>query len=98
MRKLTLLAFLFTSSLTISFADTAWKASISRNTAFVENKGQLMDQHNRENKEVRFMYVDGLFNLQLRKGGFSYELFTIDEKKTSLPESGIPDNEEQAFR
>ncbi|MBP9883319.1 MAG: SBBP repeat-containing protein, partial [Chitinophagales bacterium] len=98
MRKLTLLACLFTSSLTISFADTPWKASISRNTAFVENKGQVMDQHNRENKEVRFMYVDGLFNLQLRKTGFSYELFTIDEKKASFPESGFADNEDKAFR
>jgi hypothetical protein len=98
MRKAALLTFLFISSLTISFADPSWKASISRNTAFIENKGQVMDQHNRENKEVRFMYVDGLFNLQLRKDGFSYELFTIDEKKASFPEYGIPDNEEQAFR
>ena len=44
------------------------------------------------------MYVDGLFNLQLRKGGFSYELFTIDEKKASFPESGFMDNEDKAFR
>src|SRR6478735_3276131 len=52
---------------------------------FVENKGQVMDQRGKINKEVLFIYANGNFNLQLKRNGFSYELF--EEGKTEATAS-----------
>jgi hypothetical protein len=46
---------------------------------FVPNKGQFIDQHQHANDEVQYLYSNGMFNLQLKQDGFSYELFRLVE-------------------
>ena len=48
-------------------------AGFSSPRVFIENRGQVIDQSGRKNDEVKFIYHEGLFNLQLRTDGFSYE-------------------------
>jgi hypothetical protein len=48
---------------------------------FVENKGQVTNQQYKPNDQVKFIFSQGLFNLQLKTDGFSYELFQTDRKK-----------------
>lgn len=55
---------------------------------FVENKGQIKDQHGRTNDDVYFLYSAGLFNLQLQRNGFSYEVFELIPDQHRLYESG----------
>ena len=46
---------------------------------FVPNQGQFIDQHQCVNDEVQYLYSNGMFNLQLKQDGFSYELFRLVE-------------------
>lgn len=51
-------------------------------SAFIENKGQIIDQNNKPNSEVLYLLNSPGFNVQLRKNGFSYDLY-----RTSNPDS-----------
>src|ERR1043165_991288 len=55
---------------------------------FIENQGQVVDEHGNRNNTVEFSYNDGLFNLELKKDGFSYEVFEVLRESTDLNESG----------
>jgi hypothetical protein len=44
-------------------------------TGFVPNRGQVMDQHGRPHTEVRYLYSGAGLHVQLRDGGFSYDVF-----------------------
>ena len=44
---------------------------------FIPNNGQVKDQRGRVNAEVKYLFSDHLFNLALKPGGFSYELFQV---------------------
>ena len=55
---------------------------------FIENKGQVVDQSGRKNDDVKFIYHEGLFNLQLRTDGFSYEIFHVTKNFDGLSEEG----------
>lgn len=46
--------------------------------AFIENKGQILDQNHSANSDVLFMYCGKGLKIQLRKTGYSYELFNVD--------------------
>ncbi|MCF8255781.1 MAG: SBBP repeat-containing protein [Bacteroidia bacterium] len=43
--------------------------------AFVENKGQVVNQEGQMNQDVLYLFRTGNMQVQLRKNGFSYELF-----------------------
>lgn len=43
--------------------------------AFIENKGQIIDQNNKLNPFVLFLLNMPGMNVQLRKDGFSYDLY-----------------------
>jgi hypothetical protein len=45
--------------------------------AFIENKGQVIDQNNNPNPTVLYLLNTPGFNVQLRRGGFSYDLYRI---------------------
>jgi len=45
-------------------------------SAFVQNKGQIINQDNERNNDVLFMYTGKGLKIQLRKTGYSYELFS----------------------
>lgn len=51
---------------------------------FTENKGQLIDQEGKSNKNVQFLLNTPGLNVQLRKSGFSYDVY--ETKKVSLTE------------
>ena len=42
---------------------------------FIENAGQIKDQFGKINENVDFLYTQGPLHVQLRKTGFSYEIF-----------------------
>ena len=44
----------------------------------MENKGQVLDQERKKNPDVLFLYAGNGMNMQLRKNGYSYDLFTAE--------------------
>jgi hypothetical protein len=46
--------------------------------AFIENKGQILNQHHKANNDVLFMYTGNGIKIQLRRSGYSYELFNVN--------------------
>jgi uncharacterized protein (TIGR02145 family) len=53
----------------------------SSTSAFIENKGQIIDQNNKPNPAVLYLLNTPGFNVQLRKGGFSYDLYTATGRR-----------------
>ncbi len=49
--------------------------SITPGNGFIENKGQIVDQFYKANNDVLFQYCGNGVKVQLRKQGYSYELF-----------------------
>jgi uncharacterized protein (TIGR02145 family) len=45
------------------------------NQGFIENKGQIIDQNNKFNPAVLYLLNTPGLNVQLRRGGFSYDLY-----------------------
>ena len=45
---------------------------------FIENKGQIHDQHNQFNNDVKFLLSNAGFNVQLRTNGFSYDTYIVE--------------------
>jgi len=58
----------------------------SKTTAkgFIENKGQIIDQDDKPNPAVRYLLNSPGFNVQLRKAGFSYDLYSVERSQTSI--------------
>ncbi|MCG2611084.1 T9SS type B sorting domain-containing protein [Flavobacterium sp. SM15] len=63
--------YLFILLTTFSFAQKNTNKSIG----FIENKGQIVDQKGRENKSVYYLLNTNGLNVQLRKNGFSYDVY-----------------------
>lgn len=59
------------------------KISENNSYYFYENKGQITDQDGKVNQDVRYLFHSNGLNVQLRTGGFSYDIYEI--KKTSNP-------------
>jgi hypothetical protein len=54
---------------------------------FIQNKGQIIDQNNQANPHVLYLYNGNGLRVQLRKGGFSYEVIhTVKTPKTIINE------------
>ena len=45
---------------------------------FIENRGQIIDQHYKANSSVLFLLTTPGMNVQLRRGGFSYDVYSIE--------------------
>jgi len=50
---------------------------IKQSTGFIENKGQVINQNNNSNPAVLYLLNTPGFNVQLRKEGFSYDVYEI---------------------
>src|SRR2546423_1861076 len=61
---------------------------------FIENKGQIKDFTGQENKEVKYIYSHGIFNLELKQNGFSYEIFQTVSDQGKMSESGSVNNDD----
>ena len=84
------LVFLITALIFISnnlISQPNFVACTSSGTqGFIKNCGQIHDQNGQLNPAVLFLYPASGFNLQLRKDGFSYDLYTIaDSANYSKP-------------
>ena len=69
-----LLLILFIISVNFLFASTIDKP-VSSQYGFIENKGQIIDQNNNLNPSVLYLYNGNGLHVQLKKSGFSYEVW-----------------------
>lgn len=67
------------------FAAAAQGQAPSR--AFMENKGQVVDQHYRPNPAVQYLYAGPQYRVQLRATGFSYDL--VEYMPTTAAEGAV---------
>ncbi len=74
-----LLLFFFLMSMSLFSSE-----ALSAKHLFIENKGQVLDQNHQPNTDVLFLYSGSGLNIQLRRGGFSYEVFNAE-----IPEACI---------
>lgn len=54
--------------------------SQTKSIGFIENKGQIIDQKGKENKNVQFLLNTNGLNVQLRTAGFSYDVYETEKK------------------
>jgi hypothetical protein len=64
--------------------------------AFIRNQGQIVNQRDQYNHEVLYMYAGKGINIQLRKNGYSYELFQIDNVIQEDPAQTYRDSKQLA--
>ena len=77
MKNLLLLVIFLITTLNLS-------AQFAEGISFVENVGQILDQNNLPNSEVKYLARKNDFQIQLRKNGFSYELFSENRASNEL--------------
>jgi hypothetical protein len=71
---------------------------------FIENKGQIIDQNNKPNPDVKYLLSMPGLNVQLKANSFSYDAYVVEhnEKKakesTELPIPILPEPEDITFR
>lgn len=61
------------------------KISQNNEFNFYENKGQIVDQDEKDNSDVKYLYHSAGLNVQLRSSGFSYDIY--ETKKPPNPNS-----------
>jgi hypothetical protein len=59
------------------------------NYAFIENKGQIIDQNNQLNPSVKYLWTGNGMKVQLKANSFSYEVLKYEKqvRKRTLPSS-----------
>nr|WP_294783981.1 T9SS type B sorting domain-containing protein [uncultured Flavobacterium sp.] len=57
----------------------------NQSNGFKENKGQIIDQNGKPNSAVKYLLNSGGLNVQLKKNGFSYDIYEV--KKTPIVHS-----------
>jgi uncharacterized protein (TIGR02145 family) len=63
---------------------------------FIENKGQIIDQNNRPNPAVLYLLNTPGMNVQLRRGGFSYDLYRISNIDQRISNDELANNSLQS--
>jgi uncharacterized protein (TIGR02145 family) len=84
MRRISAYLILF-----FAFQVNAHAEIIPRNV-FIQNKGQIIDQNNDPNPAVLYLLNTPGMNVQLRKGGFSYDLYQITNNEQRTTNSKYP--------
>ncbi len=72
----------------MSTGGNTFNVSKVSNNGFIENKGQILDQNNNPNPTVQYLLNSPGMNVQLRKNGFSYDIFrntVLDNTKRNKP-------------
>jgi hypothetical protein len=88
-KKRYLLTSLFLFTITMVFSKEASKDFLSKlHSGFIENKGQIKNQFGQENKEVLYVFRNNNLQIQLRKNGFSYEVFKPNTSIEILDQMG----------
>ncbi|WP_426484172.1 T9SS type B sorting domain-containing protein [Flavobacterium sp. 2] len=65
----------------------------NQSIGFKENKGQIIDQKGKSNSSVLYLLNSNGLNVQLKKNGFSYDVYEI--KKTPVTQPNDPRNERE---
>jgi gliding motility-associated-like protein len=75
MKKFLLFLFL------LSFFSTLFsqKHTAESDYYFYENKGQIVNQDGKENVSVKYLFLSNGLNVQLRKEGFSYDVYEVEK-------------------
>ncbi len=76
-KAIALLCFFAVAHSTATAQHTLPTASTAT-SLYIENKGQIGDQHGKPNHDVRFLILRPGLNIQLRGNGFSYDSYTVD--------------------
>ncbi len=93
MKKVILLLLLFFLVVVIKAATPGASFAAKPQAGFTENKGQIVDQNHQQNKDVLFLLNGNGLNVQIRKGGFSYDTYTIERKaKEQTQDKYLPKN------
>ncbi len=74
----------FICAILLAYSNSSAQKLPSNFSGFVENKGQIIDQNNNQNKDVLFLFSGKGIKIQLRKTGYSYELFSLDGAPINL--------------
>ena len=79
-----LIKFIIVFSLLVSYSKS-YTENINGNTrqGFIENKGQIIDQNNNLNPDVKYLFNSNGLNIQLKANGFSYDTYTIEKNPLS---------------
>jgi len=64
--------------------DQAQMLAKSKSNGFIENKGQVTDQHHKPNPAVMYLLNGNGLNVQVKQSGFSYDIFTIERKSKGV--------------
>ncbi|MEI6682816.1 MAG: FISUMP domain-containing protein [Bacteroidota bacterium] len=65
-------------------------AFAGKHRAFIENKGQIIDQNNKPNPAVLYLLNTPGLNVQLRRSGFSYDLYRISNIEHRIQNAEMP--------
>ena len=57
----------------------------SNKEGFIENKGQIIDQNNNLNPDVKFLFNQAGLNVQLKKNSFSYDAYVVERNSPPVP-------------
>lgn len=69
----------------ISFSQNKIKRDLSYQ--FFENKGQITDQNGKQNPAVKYLLHSPGLNVQIRKNGFSYDVYEIEKSSEIIKDS-----------
>ncbi|MCX6250433.1 MAG: hypothetical protein NTX61_06750, partial [Bacteroidetes bacterium] len=75
-RYLTIILFLSFIAPCLPHPASKPEIKTSTSSAFIENKGQVIDQNNKPNPGVLYLLNTPGMNVQLRRGGFSYDVYS----------------------
>ncbi len=93
--QILMIAFLWPFFLSASNeSDFLKKERKGQSAGFIENKGQIIDQKNKYNPGVLYLLNMPGFNVQLRKDGFSYDVYSIIHPNTGAGECPDPSPED----
>ncbi len=72
----------------------------SSKTGFIENKGQIIDQNNKPNPAVLYLLNTPGMNVQIRRGGFSYDLykFSSPTAQSYANRGSVPEDRESSIQ
>jgi hypothetical protein len=82
-RVLLLMVLCITVTQNPSLAQSGTNRNVKSQYGFIENKGQVLDQNHQPNTAVQYLLNTPGLNVQLRKGGFSYDSYV-----TNMPAGG----------
>ncbi|MDP3929514.1 MAG: SBBP repeat-containing protein [Bacteroidota bacterium] len=79
-----IIAQLIWSSSLLAKVDEPSLLANSKAMGFTQNKGQIIDQNNNPNPEVLYLLNGNGLNVQIRKTGFSYDIFSTQRKTKAV--------------